>query len=100
MAGQFPLFLTVDPMTVRLESDNRVRFEEKETEQTAFFPGSIRSEEVREFWQTNIKAEEWVIMDTLKKGETFKNRKQRNLIEKVRQVNVRSTWASSLAPAA
>lgn len=35
--------------------------------QKAFFPGSIHAEEVRDFWQTELKAVEWV-METLKEG--------------------------------
>ena len=35
--------------------------------QSEFLPGSIHREEVRHFWQTELKAGEWV-MDTLKEG--------------------------------
>lgn len=35
--------------------------------QKPFFTGSIHAEEVRNFWQTDIKASEWV-METLKEG--------------------------------
>ncbi|EFX73854.1 hypothetical protein DAPPUDRAFT_109390 [Daphnia pulex] len=55
--------LAVDPDS----HSNTFGINEKEAEQTIFFPGSIHTEEVREFWQTNLKAGEWV-MDTLKNG--------------------------------
>ena len=61
-------------MAVAVHPGNNVRIE-KETDQTTFFPGSIHLGEVRDFWQRNLKAGEWV-MDTLKNGyvipfETF-----------------------------
>ena len=61
-------------VAVAVHPENNVRIE-KETDQTTFFPGAIHSEEVRDFWQRNLEAGEWV-MDTLKNGyvipfETF-----------------------------
>ncbi|KZR96811.1 Uncharacterized protein APZ42_008640, partial [Daphnia magna] len=57
-------------VSVTVNPHNMFSIDEKEREQTAFFPGSIHSEEVREFWQTNLKAGEWV-MDTIKNGYVF-----------------------------
>ncbi len=52
-------------------SVEQIDIEHKETQhvQTQFSPGSIHSEEVREFWKRELNASEWVmVMETLKEG--------------------------------
>ena len=61
-----PLF--DDEVVVKVDPDNScIASNDKVLEQAVFSPGSIHSEEFREFWKTSLKAGEWV-MDTLQQG--------------------------------
>ena len=54
-------------VAVKVDSENScIVSNDKVMEQAVFSPGSIHSAEVREFWKTSLKAEQWV-MDTLQK---------------------------------